>query len=453
MKPFPLFFTLVFVALSGTAQDLSNEIKTHIKARVDEGHNASIALAYVYGEEEGFYNYGKTSMPDGADVDEHTVYEIGSISKVFTCILLADEVLKGQLSLEDPVAKFLPEHVRMPQRDGKEITLKDLATHTSGLPRMPDNLQPADESNPFADYSFTQLYAFISSYELPRAIGAQYEYSNLGMGLLGHVLELHTGKSYESLVIERIARPLGMSSTAIGLTQDMKSRLAKGHNMQLEEVSNWDIISLAGAGGIRSTSSDMLKFIKANMSTADTPLHKAMQLSHEIAYAQEDTEFQLGLGWHYTNNNTIVWHNGGTGGYKAFAGFVKNGNKGVVVLTNSTSGVDELGVKVLDDALNLELPKKVVFPDVVEVSEDVLEAYVGVYEVSPQFKITITRAGQQLFLQATGQSKLELFASAQSEFFLKVVEASISFNTDENDKVNAMTLHQGGQHVPATKVQ
>ena len=455
MKRLLLFLLALSLCVQfSSAQEISKEASDHLRTRVKEGFNASIALAYIEDGEVTYYNFGKTSLPDGKSVDQNSVYEIGSISKVFTCILLADEVLKGNMSLEDPVSKYLPKAITVPQKDGKIITLKDLATHTSGLPRMPDNFDPADYSNPFADYTIKQLYTFLSSYELPRAIGSQYEYSNLGMGLLGHVLELHTGKSYEDLVIERIATPLGMTSTAIVLTDSMKERLAKGHNEQLEEVSNWDIITLAGAGGIRSTTSDMVKFIKANMSKEDSPLHKAMRLSHKIAYAIGDTSnFQLGLGWHYAINNTVIWHNGGTGGYKAFAGFVKDGDKGVVALTNSASSLDALGLKVLDDSAKLELPKKTVFKEVIELPEDVLETYVGVYELSPEFKITITKDGKKLFAQATGQSQFEIFPFAKNEFFLKVVEASITFNTDDSGKVNSMTLHQGGQNIPAPKVE
>lgn len=453
MKRLSIFFAIVLLIQLSFGQDIPIDIKAHVKARVDEGYNASVALAYINDNDVSYYNYGKTSFPDGKSVDENSVYEIGSISKVFTCILLADEVLKGNMSLEDPVSKYLPKEVTIPQRDGKVITLKDLATHTSGLPRMPDNFSPADYSNPFADYSVKQLYDFLSSYTLPRAIGSQYEYSNLGMGLLGHVLEQHTGKSYEDLVLERIAKPLGMESTAIVFTDAMKVRLAKGHNEQLEEVSNWDLITLAGAGGIRSTTSDMVKFIKANMSNEDSALHKAMRLSHQIAYTKDGSDFQLGLGWHFASDNTVIWHNGGTGGYKAFAGFLIDGNKGVVALTNSTSSVDQVGLKVLDDSITLELPKKKTFPKTVEVTEDLLETYVGVYEMTPEFKITITKEGNQLFLQATNQPQFKVFPSAKNKFFLKVVEASITFNSDDTGKVNSMTLHQGGQHMPAPKVE
>ena len=454
MRGFIFFFISIFYFQFSLGQQISKEVSDHINQRVTEGYNISIALAYLEGDEVTYNNKGVTSsLPDGTSVNEHTVYEIGSISKVFTCIMLADEVLKGNMKLNDPVQKYLPDEVIMPERDGKVITLKDLATHTSGLPRMPENFTPEDYNNPFADYTVEQLYQFLSSYELPRAIGSEYEYSNLGMGLLGHVRELYSGKTYEQLLIERIAKPFKMTSTGITLTNSMKERLAKGHNEQLDAVSNWDIITLAGAGGIRSTVSDMVKFIKANMSNEDTALHKAMQLSHKIAYTKDGSIFQLGLGWHFANSNKVIWHNGGTGGYKAFTGFLIDGNRGVVVLTNTSSSLDMLGLKVLDDAINLELPKKTVFPKIIEVNQDVLETYVGVYELTPELKITITREETQLFLQATGQGQFKIFPSANDEFFLKVVEASISFNSNNEGKVTGLVLNQAGQNLPATKVE
>ena len=328
-----------------------------------------------------------------------------------------------------------------------------MATHTSALPRMPGNFSPADINNPFADYTVVQLYEFLSGYELTRDIGSQYEYSNLGMGLLGHILELHTGKSYEALIKERITGPLKMDNTAIAFTDNMKKHLAIGHNDQSEAVSNWDIITLAGAGGIRSTASDMVKFIMANTSKGDSSLHKAMRLSHEIAYSNESQDFNIGLGWHFANSDTIVWHNGGTGGYRAFSGFLSGTNRGVVVLTNSTFGVDNIGLRLLDAPVGLQMPTRQEFPDVVEVSNEVLDTYIGNYQLAPQFFIAITREDNQLYAQATGQSRFEIYPSAENEFFLRVVEASITFNKDDSGKVTSLTLHQGGQNVPGPKVE
>ncbi|REE25605.1 CubicO group peptidase (beta-lactamase class C family) [Winogradskyella pacifica] len=449
-----LFIILAFVQFTFSQNaELTTEIQDHIKARVDEGFNPSVALAYIEGENVTYFNYGNTEVKNGKPVDQNTVYEIGSISKVFTTIILADEILKGNINLSDPISKYLPKTVIVPQRKGKQITIKDLATHTSGLPRMPDNFEPADYSNPFADYSTELLYQFLSSYELLRDIGVQYEYSNLGMGLLGHILELHTGKTYEELVKTRITVPLGMKNTGIVLSDAMKAKLALGHNEQLEVVNNWNLNVLAGAGAIRSTTSDMVKFIRANTSTNNTSLSKAMKLSHEIAFSDESESFNIALGWHFANNNTITWHNGGTGGYRAFTGFLNDFSKGVVVLTNSVSTVDAVGMKLLDAPLTLELPKKSEFPDEIEVSAEVLENYIGVYQLAPEFSITITRVENQLFLQATNQPQFKIFPSAEHQFFLKVVEANITFSTNDAGEINALTLHQGGQNLPGNKVE
>ena len=194
-----------------------------------------------------------------------TIFEIGSATKVFTSLLLADMVQRGEVALNDPVAKFLPAGVSVPERNGRQITLVDLATHTSGLPRLPANLNPKDPNNPYADYTPEQLYQFLSSYQLPRDIGAQYEYSNLGGGLLGFALARRAGMSYEALVKSRICDPLGMKDTGITLTPEMKARFAVGHDQGLARVENWDLPTLAGAGALRSTANDLLAFVSANI--------------------------------------------------------------------------------------------------------------------------------------------------------------------------------------------
>ena len=158
-----------------------------------------------------------------------SVYEIGSNSKVFTSLLLMDMVQRGEVKLDDPVSKYLPKTVHMPARNGKEITLLDLAMHVSGLPRMPSNFAPKDPDNPYADYTVQQMYDFLSSYQLTRDIGEKYEYSNLAVGLLGNTLALRAGTDYETLLRTRILQPLGMSSTGIVLTSDMRARLVPGH--------------------------------------------------------------------------------------------------------------------------------------------------------------------------------------------------------------------------------
>ena len=223
--------------------------------------------------------YGRLGATDERVPDGDTVFEIGSITKVFTGILLAQAVLNGEVKLDDPISMYLPEGVTAPEYEGRSITLLDLATHTSGLPR--ESFHPRDESNPYADYTMDQMYVFLSGYRLTRAPGSSFKYSNYGFGLLGNLLVRRAGQAdYEALLLERITRPLGMDSTRIELTPEMLSRLATPHLSYSVVTSNWDIPTLAGCGAIRSTANDMLKFLAANMGMTETGLQPALQLAN-----------------------------------------------------------------------------------------------------------------------------------------------------------------------------
>ena len=250
------------------------EIRRILAERVDQRHNAvGMVVAVIEPSGTRIVAYGKLAKDDARPLNGDTVFEIGSITKVFTALLLEDMAQRGEVKLDDPIAKYLPEGVKAPQRNGKEITLAELATHTSGLPRMPNNFSPKDAANPYADYSADKLYAFLNSYQLPRDPGEKWEYSNLATGLLGHLLSLVAGKDYETLVVSRIAPPLGMASTRITLTPEMKERMAAGYNASLEPARLWDFLALAGAGALRSTANDLITFLAANRCAR--PRHRA----------------------------------------------------------------------------------------------------------------------------------------------------------------------------------
>ena len=208
-----LVFVLSMTIIQGAAQELpravsDDEMRKLLVERVDTyRHSVGIVVGIVEPTGRRVIAYGKGSKEDGTPVDGDTVFELASVTKAFTSLLLADAVTRGEVALSDPVAKYLPPSVRMPERGGRSITLHDLATHTSGLPREPSNLQPKDPSNPFADYSVEQLYEFLSGYQLTRDIGSEFDYSNLGAGLLGHVLAQRAGTDYETLVRARITGP------------------------------------------------------------------------------------------------------------------------------------------------------------------------------------------------------------------------------------------------------
>jgi D-alanyl-D-alanine-carboxypeptidase/D-alanyl-D-alanine-endopeptidase len=331
-----------------------SEIRAILIQRVDEFHQSvGIVVGTIGPDGRKVVSYGALEKGDPRVLNGDTVFEIGSVTKVSTSPLLSDMAQRGQVALPDPVSKYLPASVRMPQRNGKEITLQDLATHTSGLPRLPANLKPKDSANPYADYSVAQLYEFLSSYELPRDIGSQYEYSNLGGGLLGHVLTLRAGMDYDALVRARIAVPLDMKSTSVALSPEMKARMAAGHNSKLKPAGNWDLPTLAGAGALRSTANDMLTFLAANLGYNQTPLAPAMAAMLDVRRPSGAPGLEVALAWHIFSTapgGTVIWHNGGTGGYRSFVGYDPKTRIGVVVLANASTaaGVDDIGLHFVE---------------------------------------------------------------------------------------------------------
>jgi CubicO group peptidase (beta-lactamase class C family) len=350
---------------------------------------------------------------------------------------------RGEVRLDDPVAKYLPAEVKVPQREDRAITLADLATHTSGLPRMPANFRSRDPTNPYVDYTAPQLYEYLSSHELTRTPGARFEYSNTGLGLLGHALARRAGVDYEALVEARICRPLGMASTRIALGPELRARLATGHDADLSPVANWDFAVLAGTGALRSSANDLLTFLAANLGSTGSPLAEAMRAMLSV---QRPTGFFLGsaLGWTVDTRGgaEIVWKDGGTGGYRSFIGYVAQAKRGVVVLSNATAEIDDIGLNLLDSRFRLAAPPH--YPREAAVAASVLEAHVGRYELRPNFVMTVTREGERLFSQVTGQQRFRIYAMSERKFFYKVVEAQLTFETDGKGRSIALVLHQNG---------
>ncbi len=327
------------------------DVKAILAERVDARKRAvGVVVGTIDAKGREIVGYGRVALDRDERPGADTVFEIGSITKVFTALLLADMAERGEVKLDDPVSKYLPETVKAPSRGGREITLLDLAMHISGLPRVPNNFRPADWGNPYADYTPEKLYEFLSSYALTRDIGESYSYSNVGAGLLGHALARRAGMSYGDLVHKRILGPLKMTSTSVTLSPDQKRRLAAGHSASLQPVKNWDLDALAGAGALRSTADDMLKFLAANMELVPSPLKAAMRRMRSIRRETGVANLDIAIGWHILKqHDELVWHNGGTGGYRAFAGFNPQTGKGAVVLSNSALDNDDLGRHLLDE--------------------------------------------------------------------------------------------------------
>jgi CubicO group peptidase (beta-lactamase class C family) len=432
------------------------EIRKMLVDRIDVQHQGvGIVIGVIGPDGRRVIAYGNLEKGDSRPLNGDTLFEIGSATKVFTSLLLADMVQRGQATLDDPAAKYLPATVKMPERNGRSITLVDLATHTSGLPRLPANMAPKDAANPYADYSVDQLYQFLSSYQLTRDIGSRYEYSNLGGGLLGHVLAQRAGMDYEALAQSRICAPLGMKSTAITLTAEMKRRLAVGHNAALEPVENWDLPTLAGAGALRSTANDLLSFLAANLAYSKSPLAPAMEAMLKTRRSTGQSGLEIALGWHIftVNGKEIIWHNGGTGGYRSFIGYDPKARVGVVALSNTSTnvGVDDIGRHLLDPSVPLSKPLQE--HKETKVDPKLFDGYVGSYQLLPTFILTVTREQSHLFVQATGQPKFEVFPETDRDYFLKAVDAQITFVVDSQGRATELVLHQGGRDQHAKRAE
>ena len=435
------------------------EIRQILVDRIDaQKQSVGIVVGVIEPAGRRVVAYGHPAANDTRPLNGDTLFEIGSITKVFTSLLLADAVERGEVALTDPVAKFLPATVKVPERGGRSITLVDLSTHTSGLPRLPTNFAPKDAANPYADYSVENLYAFLSGYRLTRDIGTEYEYSNLGGGLLGHALALRARTDYEALVRARVTTPLGMASTAITLVPEMKERLAVGHSPTLQPVANWDLPTLAGAGALRSTTHDLLTFLAANLGYTSTPLAPAMASMLKVRRPTASPNLAIALGWHVlsAHGKEIVWHNGGTAGYRTFIGYDQKARVGVVVLSNAgtPAGPDDIGRHLLDAESPLLAPQTAPKSRTeIAVDPGIYDGYVGRYQLAPSSILTVTKTDNHLFAQLTGQPSFEVFPESAKEYFYKVVDAQLTFDVDSGGKATAVVLHQNGANVRAARIE
>ncbi len=422
-----------------------NEVKALLVQLVDvEKRAPGIAVGMIAADpqERWVVGYGRLSATDTRVPDGDTVFEIGSITKVFTGILLAQAVVNGEVKLDDPISMYLPEGVTVPEYEGRSITLLDLATHTAGFPRWPSNNSSRDSSNPFADHTLDQMYDFLSGYRMRRAPGSTYEYSNYGFALLGNLLVRRAGQTdYEALLLERITRPLGMQSTRLELTPDLRSRLATPHSSYYVVSSNWHAPTLAGSGAILSTANDLLTFLAANMGMTDTELRPALQLANTPQRPGEILAY-VGLGWNLPGSgNGIHYHGGGHFGYSSFLVWDSERKIGAVVLMNVYDGpTDYIGYSLMRG-----LPKP--FP----VDPRILAAYAGRYQFD-DFDVTIRVDGARIYLGVPSNGEGELIAISENQFYLRELYAEFAFYRNDGGEVDRMEVVGHGETLEAKKV-
>jgi len=322
-----------------------------VEKRVVDG----LSVGYIEGEHYGIVHLG-TANQAKEKANNLTVYELGSVSKVFTGLLLADAVVRGEIKLNAAADVANPAEIQLPSRDETPIKWIDLSTHRSGLPRLPGNLPLTDLVNPYRDYDSKKAAAFLNQYELPRKPGDSQEYSNLGGSVLGYLVAQNAGKSYQQLLRERISVPLRMTDCTVSLTSDQTKRLATPHDKFGSETPPWTFADLPGAGGIHATMRDMMRFAKAQLTPPSGTLGDAIELAWKQQRDADASGPAMGLGWLIAGDGQTRWHNGQTGGSHTALFINRELKCAVVVLCNTavTNEVDLLAMQLIQKAAGHE---------------------------------------------------------------------------------------------------
>jgi CubicO group peptidase (beta-lactamase class C family) len=331
-----------------TARD--SLVEKFVRPYIQQQANAGISIGIIQNNQLFIYDYGTTDKQLRHLPDKNTLYEIGSITKTFTATLLAELVLEGKCNLDDPAEKFLPDSVKL-QYQNVPVTLQELANHTSGLPRLPDNFFTHENYNPadpYSNYTANDLLTYLKTVQLNNQPGTHFEYSNLGAGLLGYILTRISGLPYAELLQKYILHPLNMTHTYLSVPPAYQAVFAQGYDEKGNAIAHWNWNVLAGCGAIHSTIDDMLKYLQAHLED-NNPLNKVFRLCEHITFKGNTFNSTIGLGWIQDDNNPAVyWHNGGTGGFRSFAAYDRDNHTAIIILSNSASNLDEAGWQIFN---------------------------------------------------------------------------------------------------------
>ncbi|MFT3867417.1 MAG: serine hydrolase [Nibricoccus sp.] len=414
-----------------------------VKQGWGDSRNSGVVGAEIDGTKISFFAAGNV----GVDAPpEEVIFEIGSITKVFTGLLLGQAVVDGMVRLDDPVSKFLPATVKL-HPSVAAVTLEQLATHTSGLVNNPDNLTNADPLNPFADYTVSQFYEFLVQQQLEGPAPHPYSYSNAGVGLLGHILELSYHKTFAELVAQKIAQPLGMNDTVVTLSDSQTKRFAAPHDKE-KPAKAWLLPTLAGAGALRSTAADMAKLIQT-LASENNPLKAAWDVAREPRIKVHSNQTGLGIAMVQRSGTYWYFHAGGTGGFRSMIEFSPEAKRGFVLLANNTQPeLQGLIERLHVDPLDPNRPEQPIEPKK-------LKEYAGIYRVGEEIELVAAIGREKRLLVCfTGQDYgPPLSYAGNDRFFSRKVAAEFEFSRDAHGKIETMTLIQNGRRLTAQRIE
>lgn len=397
-------------------------------------------------------SYGQMSETDQTKPDANTIYEIGSISKVFTGILLADAVERKQVKLDQTLGALVSGLSDSNEEIAKSITLQHLSQHMSGLPRMPGNMSIKDFNNPFDGYDRKRLLDYLKTANTMSPPGEKHAYSNLGVGLLGDLLSQQSERSYEQLLAERIFKPLEMQDASLEVPDEKMKRFAPPHNATLMKDHCWDFDSLAGCGAIRGSVNDMAKFMKANINPPDNEIGNAINLAWKKSLDATKQHSAMGLGWMIAADGSTRWHNGRTGGYQAMMLVSRQLKTGVVLLSNTAgSEIDPLAESIFQMAVGMSVKPRQ-FVKEVDVDEKFVQRLVGKYRLAKGVIIDVTAKGNRMTAQITGQQALSIVPEQDTVWRYELVEAKLVFDVPDQGPATKVTLKQDGRNMVSPRI-
>lgn len=354
-------------------------------------------------------------------IDDRTAFEIGSITKTMTAALLAEIIGRGEIAVDDSLAKLLPPGTIVPSFNGTHISVGNIVTHTSGLPSFPWRI--TDMSNPYARLTEIDLLGTLAKTQLKRAPGSQREYSNFALMVLSYALAKRSGRDFETLLRERLLSPLGMDDTYI-VRRPPTVRVAQGHFSNGRPTGPWDVhVDLAGAGGVRATLLDMVRYLEGQLGMRDSPITPVLARTQEQVASMNGQA--TGMAWETLsteNGRTLVMHPGGTGGFSTFIAFDRAAKRGVVLLSDTAltdvGGLRRLGLHLLDPSLPAGTPRTMAIAE-----DKLIDALVGRYRLRSGLGIELRRKGNKLTIQADGQPEFEMEYDSAGEFFTLELDA------------------------------
>src|SRR5437762_10192867 len=460
-----LIVSLASIRAEQNSGDLLNEseirrlVSERVKALGGEHGGLGIVVGTISWEGRKIISAGERRSDDPRPPDGDTVFEIGSATKVFTALLLAEMAEKNEVGLNEPIAKYLPAGFKVPAGNGQMISLLDLATHTSGLPFMP-NESPISNDSAAAKYSTDDLRRFVASSELRSGVGEKWEYSNIGYWLLSEALAGRGGLDYESLLWKRVITPLGLRNTAFALSPKMKTNLAAGHNAVLQPsspISTLPIYSIMpAAGGLYSTANDLLKLLAVAMAYEHSPLDGAMRLTWNTRRPMSHG-FEQALGWTIIReqNSLLIVHDGGTFGYATSIAWDPVRRVGVVVLSNQVANVGDITRHLLRPSIPLEKPT-VTKRTEVALDPATLDIYVGNYEATGEGIFAVAREADSLTIRSPaewGLPKFRMHPENRQDFFAAELPMRVAFQFENDGSIKKMLVYPPRGQKPISAVR